>query len=586
VRFWCTFFLFLFALNVSLAAVDEDIERLEQSIHASEEKLHKMKAIQQQKATQIDVNHIQNTWLEKDYTRYPPNHYYNLFKLTPANELYDIEFHFWGQVDQNIFPDAYGLFINNGEADFAVLGQNTVQRYWLNIVRPTIEGQVLQFFNYFLNAGFGRNQIALYDAFVDINYYRLLGLQVGQQMSLVSGIENFINNFDYVSRAFTMQVSNAAMLAPDRQLGVVAHGSFGASGDEPYFRGLSLLGFDDMFSYQFGWLVDTPDNSVPAGSFDFLNSINLNQENDLNNMAFEARLFINPFIDKPATLLQHLGIGIAASLGHPSQQTGLPSLISVGQNPIYRYANFVIKNNETTNFTFNNVLANGVRNRIHPQMVWGYGAFGLLADWTQTTQQLVFSQNTQGGTPFIPPYDGPEKSVTQTNSANQISLIYNLTQEEFNLFHFIPNMPFHPFEKNAYGGWQLVFRLSGLNLDPSVFNDSSPYTLNNQQYTYYYFVDPRLSVQKANTWSIGFNWYWNQFLRISSEYDQTNFVGGCSTGAIDPISGQISGCLTNASTQAIVDSFSGLNSSTFLSSSQVLNRPVERIFMTRIQVQF
>ena len=262
-------------------------------------------------------------------------------------------------------------------------------------------------------------------------------------------------------------------------------------------------------------------------------------------------------------------------------------MISVGQNPIYRYANVVIKNtNDSNTLTTNDVLANGFRNRIHPQMVWGYRAFGVLADWTQTSQQLVFAQDTQGGTPPIPVNNGPDKTVTQTNSASQISFIYNLTQEEFNLFHFVPNMPFHPFEKNAYGGWQLVFRLSGLNLDPSVFNDTATYTLNNQQYTYYYFVDPRISVQKANTWSIGFNWYWNQFLRISSEYDQTNFVGGCSTGAVNPSTGQISGCLTNASTQAIVGPYSGLNASTFLSSSQVLNRPVERIFMTRIQVQF
>ena len=104
------------------------------------------------------------------------------------------------------------------------------------------------------------------------------------------------------------------MLAPDRQLGVVAHGSFGPSGDEPYFRGLSLLGFDDMFSYQLGWLVDTPDNSAPRGTYDFINSTNFNPENDLSDMAFEARLFINPFIDKPSSLLQHFGLVLPQAL--------------------------------------------------------------------------------------------------------------------------------------------------------------------------------------------------------------------------------------------------------------------------------
>ena len=68
-RFWCAFFLFLFDLNVSIAAVADDIKYLEQSIHVSEDKLNQMKAIQLQKSTQLRGNPIQNVWLEKDYTR-------------------------------------------------------------------------------------------------------------------------------------------------------------------------------------------------------------------------------------------------------------------------------------------------------------------------------------------------------------------------------------------------------------------------------------------------------------------------------------------------------------------------------------
>lgn len=124
-------------------------------------------------------------------------------------------------------------------------------------------------FSIIFNIDFGLNNPRLYDAFIDINYYRLLGLQVGQQMSLVSGIENYIDNFDYVSRAFTMEVSPSAMLAPDRQYGMVLHGSFGPSGSEPFYPGLTMLGFDDMFSYQLGWLTDTPDNQTKMGCITF-----------------------------------------------------------------------------------------------------------------------------------------------------------------------------------------------------------------------------------------------------------------------------------------------------------------------------
>ena len=581
-RFWCTVLTVSFAISFSFAAsvddkLEDDIKNLEKSIEVSVKKLQRIKVTRGQNISHVPPA-IQHAWLEKDYNRYPPNHYYDTFKVVNPHKPCELEFHFWGQADQDIFANAYGLYINSGNIDSPVLNRNTILRYWLRRVRPSIEGELYDFFNYFVNVDFGKNQIALYDAFIDINYYRLLGFQIGLQMSLVSGIENFFDNFDYVSRAFTMEMSNSAMLAPDRQFGFIAHGSFGPSGDEPYFRGLSLLGFDDMFSYQFGWLTDTPDNSSPQATFDFIENTNIVQQYDLSTYAFEGRLFLNPFIDRPNFLLHHLGIGIATSLGHPSQQSGLPLLESVGLNPIFKYSN-IPNNNSVGQATITNVLANGFRSRIHPQMVWGYGALGLLADWTQTIQELSVS-NRVSGTP-APTYDPLLYKLTQTNSANQLSFIYNVTQEEFNLFHFIPNMPFHFFEKDAYGGWQLVFRLSGLNLDPDVFNTN--YTLNQtvdgEQYTYYYFADPRLSVQKSNTWSIGFNWYWNQFFRISSEYDQTTFVGGCSSNALDPSSGQTSGCLTNAGT-------GGLTADTFLSSNQVLNRPTEKIFMTRVQVQF
>lgn len=574
-RFWCTVLSVFFSISFSFAAIvddklEDDIKNLEKSIEVSVKKLQRIKGTLGQ-----NINHaplaVRHAWLEKDYDRYPPNHYYDTFKYIHPHEPYELEFHFWGQADQHTFADAYGLYIKGGSVASPILNRNTVSRYWLRRARPSIEGEFYDFFNYFVNVSFGEQEVQLYDAFIDINYYRLLGFQIGLQMSLVSGVENFFDNFDYVSRAFTMEMSNSAMLAPDRQFGFIAHGSFGPSGDEPYFRGLSLLGFDDMFSYQFGWLSDTPDNSTPLPTFDFIAKNSLDQQFDLSTSAFEGRIFINPFIDRPHFFLHHLGLGFATSLGHPSDQSGLPILESVGQNPIYRYS--------TTDSSLFKVLANGSRYRLHPQMVWGYGAIGLLADWTQTTQNL--SVNKRSASALASTYDPPLYTLTQTNSANQISLIYNVTQEEFNLFHFIPNAPFHFFEKDAYGGWQVVFRISGLNLDPDVFN--SKYTLNltekGKKYSEYYFADPRISVQKANTWSIGFNWYWNQFFRISSEYDQTTFVGGCSSDALNPSSGQTSGCLTNAG-------IDGRNADTFLSSNQVLNRPTEKIFMTRVQVQF
>jgi len=126
----------------------------------------------------------------------------------------------------------------------------------------------------------------------------------------------------------------------------------------------------------------------------------------------------------------------------------------------------------------------------------------------------------------------------------------------------------------------MVIRLAGLNLDPNVFDKSFSTTINENSYKIYYFADPRLSVQKASTWSIGLNWFWNQYLRISAEYNQTSFIGGCSTGGIDNQNGN-TGC---QSSNSIV--YYDKPTNIYLESSQVLNRPTEKIFSARIQLQF
>ncbi len=553
---------------------DKDIESLQSSIDSSIQKLETLKA----KRRLRDENHnpeaisnkelaglnniplaIQQALGQKDYTRYPPNPYQTLLKVTSPDKPLEMEFHAWLQADQDIFYNTEGIYMFDGTISYLVLNQNNVARYWLRRARPSIEGKAFEFLNYFINIDFGFNNPTLYDAFIDINYYRLLGLQVGRQMSLVGGIENYFDNFNYLSRAFTMEVSNSSMLAPDRQNGLVLHGSFGPSGSEPFYPGLTMLGFDDMFSYQVGWLTDTPDNQTKVGVFNYLNETSV-AENNLKDYNFEGRVFVNPFINRNGAWYQHLGIGFSGSMGNPKKQGNQPILSSVGLNPIFTYGS---TNLDDDSFGLNRIFVNGRRSRLHPQMVWGYGPLGFLADWTETTQNLSYF--TSSGK--------VQDQLTQRNKANQITVVYNLTQEDFNLFHFAPNRPFKPFNKDEIGGLQMVFRLSGLQLDPNVFKKSySVEDDENTSYTYYYYADPRISVQKANTWSIGLNWYWNRFIRWTTEYDFTSFVGGCST-----LAGS-NNCLVDASGDPFLD--------LFLSSNQVMNRPPEKIFMTRVQLQF
>lgn len=575
---------FLFCLCISFKGIyaepvqsniDLEIEQIKKSIYQSKHRLHDLentKKIAQKQLSRENLlekktkplfrfqEYFKESLFVKDFTRYSPSPYPNFFKYTTEDQENEIEFHFWFQGDWDSLMNINGLLVNDGQISFPILRSNSIQRLWVRRARPNIQGDIYQFINYFFNIDFGLNNFALFDAFVDINYFRLLGLQIGQQMSLVSGIENFYDNFDYLSRAFTMEMSHSEMLAPDRQFGYVFHGSFGPSGVEPYFRGLTLLGFDDFFSYQFGFLTSTPDNENPNNNFN-LNTRQLMQDINVLNYDFEWRFFMNPFINQGNSFLKKLGFGLAGSMGTPQGQQNLPHLVSIAQNPIYNYESNNFYNNQAVSV---DVMANGSRTRLHPQAYWGYGSFGIIGDWTETSQDLALLLDTQN---YV-----PHHTLRQKNSASQISFIYNLTQEEFNLFHFFPNNNFHPLEKGEYGGWQVVFRLSALNLDPNVFNDTYSVTKNGQNYTYYYFVDPRTSVQKATSWSIGLNWYWNTNFRLTFEYDQSNYMGGCSTGAMNASAGT-PGCLTGA-----LD--------TYLTSSQVINRPDEKVFMQRVQITF
>ncbi|HBB52623.1 MAG TPA: hypothetical protein DCZ80_01810 [Legionellales bacterium] len=559
----------VFAHSATVDVIDERIIALKRSIAKSENEIKEIqkekkrfgykhqRIIQEDKQSHPLVN-TNSYWLAKDYTRYPPNPYPNYFKYTTDDLANEIEFHLWFQGDMDSLMNINGLIVNDGRIFVPVGSSNSIQRYWIRRLRPSVQGYVDDYINYFLNVDMGMSNFGIFDAFIDINYFRLLGFQFGQQMSLVSGIENFFDNFSYLSRAYTMEMSHTQMLAPDREFGFVFHGSFGPSGQEPYYTGLSLLGFDDFFSYQLGILTGAPDDLSPENSF---NSRTLNFFQNVNFLAYdvEGRIFTNPFIEYSKHPLQHLGLGLALSSGRAQMQDELPSLVSIAQNPIYFYEYNTLYNNE---YAAIQVVANGARTRIHPQAVWSYGPLGLIGDLTQSKQKLGLKY----GDTLL------RETVEQTNRANQLSVIYNLTQEEFNLFHFIPNQNFHIFEKGAWGGLQAVFRISGLSLDPSVFNNSYQKIVDGKEYTYYYFVDPRISVQKATSWSIGLNWYWNQYLRFTFEYDQTKYVGGCSTGAMNATTGT-PGCLMGSN-------------DTYLSSSQVINRPDEKVYMQRVQISF
>lgn len=475
----------------------------------------------------------------------PPPHGYvyagkNGFGIISKDNQHSLFFHGVFQFDQDIFTDAKGLTINTGVSSVPIINRETVDRFWIRRARPILSGTMFEKSDFMFAPDFGEGQIRLFDTFIDLRYLRALSLRVGKQNSLLAGLENLNDN----SGRYTMEFGHATMLAPNREYGLALHGEWGPKIND--YRENNILrrhGFEDWFAYEIGVFSGTFDNTNPG-----LNPVSLTKFNSegstIADKDFEARFFSNPMMYSPYPWLQHLGVGFAGGTGSVSNQGQLPDLISIGQNPIFIY--------QPT------VLGNGVRTRLHPQGFWIYGPFGITYEFAHTKQKLsngIVSSNTN------PPL------ITQVNQANEIVLIYDLTQEPLQFDGIIPNNNFTLSEKGMYGAFQLVIRFTNLRLDKNIFNDFV--TLDN--HTLYVFSDPRLSVQQANTWTFGLNWYWNKNLRITTEFDYSTFKGGCSTGGLNAPTNP--GCLT------------ALDYAT-ASTSTVLNRPNEVIYMQRIQISF
>ncbi|QMT60731.1 hypothetical protein [Legionella sp. PC997] len=90
-------------------------------------------------------------------------------------------------------------------------------------------------------------------------------------------------------------------------------------------------------------------------------------------------------------------------------------------------------------------------------------------------------------------------SFSVRNNAAEIQVAYNLTQEPFTFGTLRPNRNFSPRERGALGAFQLIARWSQLAMDNNIFS----YFITEGEQTNYTFADPRLSVQRANTWGIG-----------------------------------------------------------------------------------
>jgi len=206
-----------------------------------------------------------------------------------------------------------------------------------------------------------------------------------------------------------------------------------------------------------------------------------------------ARIFAHPFQQSKAQWLQGLGIGLAGSVGNQKGSPSaphLPSFKTAGQQTFFRY-----RSDGTEAGT---VVAAGEHFRLSPQAYYYGGPFSLLAEYVFSSQAVRRAATV----------------ARLENDAWQVAASYVLTGERASYRGVAPEKSFDLGAGN-WGAFEIAGRYSQLSVDRRAFPA---------------FADPQTAARRAQAWAVGFNWYFNKFVKFVVNYEQTTFNGGAVRG--------------------------------------------------------
>ncbi|CAL1241782.1 OprO/OprP family phosphate-selective porin [Candidatus Methylocalor cossyra] len=506
------------------------------------------------------------------------------FRISSANGDHQLRLRGYLQADGDFFLDdgaqgeiGVGLNPTTGRPNPIQEGTGLgVDKFWIRRARLLFAGTLFKHVDFLISPDFGQGQARLFDGWVDLHYFPFASLAAGKQKGPVS-LERLqsATNLLFAERAYP------TLLAPNRDIGVMLHGEFAKPGYQTQYTG-NISHSPEFFSYQLGVFNGTLDNQAVQ------NSDNAN----FDNKAFEGRIFAHPFQHSGISALEGLGIGVAGTYADITRQTPIPNLVSPGQNTILSYATgttqtgsslakavtqpntpgpgqqTVTTTTTTTNTTFSAALSNGDQTRIYPQGYWYWGPFGLFAEYVSSTQHLAVQETnttTTAVTTAIRTNTAPNTTSTlssttttatargprlvhrteQRNQAWQVAASYVLTGEDNSFQGVRPRHAFNPLEGH-WGALQLAARWSELDIDKDTFKN-----FGTTAKPLYLFADPRSSVRHATSWAVGVNWFLNQNVKLTADYEQTQFDGGA----------------VNA-------------------RKEVVDRPTEKVFFTRFQFAY
>lgn len=205
-----------------------------------------------------------------------------------------------------------------------------------------------------------------------------------------------------------------------------------------------------------------------------------------------ARLFATPFVSTDNDWLRGLGLGVAGTIGE--QDGALRTFVTPGQQTFFSYTT------GAGTAIAPNVAANGKIWRVSPQAYYYVGPFGILGEYAYSAQEI-----TQTAGPAL-------TSDTLRNKAWQVAASWFVTGEDNSFKAVTPKSQFK-FGGAGWGAVELTARYGELDVDDDTFP---------------IFANPATAATKATSWGGGVNWHLNRNVKLSLNYEQTDFTGGTS----------------------------------------------------------
>lgn len=230
--------------------------------------------------------------------------------------------------------------------------------------------------------------------------------------------------------------------------------------------------FSNSITYAAGYFNGSNDGS--NGNFQWV------QDNEA-----AARLFFHPFATAGLTAIRNFGIGVAGSSGN--QHGTMSGLKTVGQSTFFKYSSTTV--------------ANGQHNRISPQAYYYAGPVGIMSEYVISSQDVL----------------NKKSSGTVKNEAWQAAGSVMLTGEKNSYTDILPRNTFEPTRGFRHmGAVELAARYSQVRIDKGAFP---------------LFASAKTSPQQAAEYGIGVNWYLNRFVKLTTDYEHTNFRMALSTAS-------------------------------------------------------